>query len=193
MAVELDEVVAIAAPINRVWRFLMSPQNIVACMPGAELTEIIDEQHFRGTLKMRVGAVSAAYAGTVTYQRVDEADHTVVLVAQAEDNSGGTAAGTITSKLSQLPNGETEVHVRSSIDLTGRLVQVGRGMIDGVAKQVVGVFVNNVKAQMMTPADAAPTAADTNNTGESDALNLLAVVWAAVKTFIRRLFGRAPK
>jgi carbon monoxide dehydrogenase subunit G len=189
MAVELKEVVSIEAPLGRVWRFLLSPENLVACMPGAELTERVDEQSFKGTLKMRVGAISATYAGTVTYQTVNEAEHTVVLLAQAEDTTGGTATGTITSTLKPLADDSTEVHVQSSIDLTGRLVQVGRGMIDGVAKQVINIFVTNVKEHMK----AETIGQEVPRGREDEALNLLAVLWAALRAFIQRLFGGAPR
>lgn len=144
MAIELKEVFQVAAPIDEVWRFLMDPERMIVCLPGASVTEIVDDKQFVGSVKLKIGAITTKYAGTITYTTADQSQYTCVMLAEAKEKGGGTVSGTITTRLTQL-NGVVEATVESCIDMTGRVVQVGRGMIEGVAAQIIGKFVANIK------------------------------------------------
>jgi len=197
MAMELKEVVELDVPAEVVWRFLLSPVELATCMPGAEITELVDDQNFKGTVKMRVGAISVKYAGTVKYESVEADAHRVVLRLKADEASGGTVSGSISAELTELSHASTRVDVLSSIDLTGRLVQVGRGMIDGVARQVIGTFVKNVEAHLSS-AEASEEAVGSrplsDRTGpvpkHEDSLNVTALVWRAFIQWIRSIYAR---
>lgn len=215
MAIELHETFQVAAPIDRVWQFMMNPENVAACMPGASLTETIDDKSFIGTVKVKIGAITAKYSGTITYSTADEAQHLVVMSVEAKEKGGGTVNGTITTRLKVISETETEVACESAVDMTGRIVQVGRGMIEGVAGQIIGKFVKNVKKLLEVaepaPAAAAPAGeqAATSNApaakptpaappqldDDDDAINIVAVVfkviWDGIKNFFKRLFGRS--
>lgn len=161
MAIELQESFEVAAPVEKVWQFLMTPENVVDCMPGGSLTEKLNDKSFVGTVTMKIGAITAKYSGTITYTTADVATRTVVMLAEAKEKGGGTVTGTITSVLiAQGPN-STLVKCNSSVDLTGKIVQLGRGMIDGVSAQIIGKFVKNVKALLEVPGGEAPAAAPT--------------------------------
>jgi hypothetical protein len=209
MAIELQETFTVAAPIDRVWQFMMNPENVAACMPGASLTELIDDKKFVGSVKVKIGAITAKYSGTITYTTADEAEHVVVMLVEAKEKGGGTVSGTITTKLVALSDCETQVECESSVDMTGRIVQVGRGMIEGVAGQIIGKFVKNVKTLLeVEPVAAQPQGADgTAAAAEQpaptpppqlddgdDAINIIAVVWKVIwdgiKNFFKKLFGR---
>jgi hypothetical protein len=103
---------------------------------------------------------------------------------------------TSTSRLVTLPDGKTEVVAEASVDLTGRIMQVGRGMIQGVSKQLFQVFVKNARAQLEAEAAAAATGAPPPPppVKQEEAINALSLVfrtiWAAIVSFFRRLFGR---
>ncbi len=204
MAIEIRETFQVAAPIEKVWSFMKSPENLAGCMPGASLTKLIDERSFIGTVKLRVGAITASYDGTMSFIKLDESARELTLLAEAKEKGGGTVSGTISASLVAQPDGSTEVRCESSTDLTGRIVQVGRGMIEGVSKQVIQKFVANVKGTLETPAAEAPATAE--GTGapvvppppppvKEDSINVLAVVWnviwEAIRGFFRRLLGRS--
>lgn len=208
MAIELQETFKVAAPIDRVWQFMLDPENVAKCMPGASLTELIDDKKFVGTVKIKIGAITAKYSGTITYTTADEAAHVVVMLVEAKEKGGGTVTGTITTKLAALSDSETEVNCESAVDMTGRIVQVGRGMIEGVAGQIIGKFVKNVKT--LLEVEAAPVQAAGGEAGTAaqaapppppqlddsdDAINIIAVVWKVIwdgiKNFFKRLFGRS--
>ncbi len=193
MALEIRETFRVAAPVDRVWRFLMDPAAVASCMPGASLDEVVDERTFLGTVRVRIGAISASYKGRIRFDEVDDAGRTIRAVAEGRETGGGTAKGTLTSRLSALPDGSTEVVAEASIDLTGRVVQVGRGMIQGVSAQLFKEFVAKVSAKLETPAtELAAAVAPAPAEGESIRLLplLLSVLRDAIVRFFRRLLGR---
>lgn len=196
MAIELKEVADIEAPLEDVWRFLLSPTELASCMPGAEVTEVIDDRSFKGSLRIRVGAISAKYVGAVTYQEVDLDRRRVVMKLQAGEGSGGTVNGTISTELVPVSDKVTRADVQSSIDATGRLIQVGRGMIDGIARQVIGTFVGNVQKHLAAraPVDSAgremPAGPSDDKQKHAESLNVSAFVWKAIVSRLSSVFAR---
>lgn len=203
MAIELRQTFEVRAPVDAVWAFMLNPENVVACMPGASLTEIIDDRSFVGVVKVKVGAVTAQYQGTITYAETDRATGIVKMLAEGKERGGGTVRGTITSRLTAAQGGAaTSVETSSSVDLTGKIAQVGRGMIEGVSGQIIKMYVNNVRA-MLEPAAATPGAAPLAGQAappapapvRQESINIVAVVlttlWERLKGFFKRLFGRA--
>jgi carbon monoxide dehydrogenase subunit G len=196
VAIEIRETFQVQAPIERVWEFVLDPHNVAACMPGASLEQVVDEKTFIGNIKVKVGAVMAAYKGRVELTEIDAASYTVKMKAEGTESGGGTARGTMLSKLLTLPDGRTEVVAEASVDLTGRIMQVGRGMIQGVSKQLFQQFVKSARAQLEAEAAAAATGAPPPPppVKQGEAINALALVfrtiWAAIVSFFRRLFGK---
>jgi carbon monoxide dehydrogenase subunit G len=173
-------------------------------MPGASLTQVVDDKSFVGAVKIKVGAVTAQYQGTITYAEVDRAAGLVRMLAEGKERGGGTVRGTIVSQLTSVDGGAaTSVQTTSSIDLTGKIAQVGRGMIEGVSGQIIKMYVNNVRA-MLEPAAAAAASAGSAAAGTAqtaapparqESINIVAVVLKTLGerlgNFFKRLFGRA--
>jgi carbon monoxide dehydrogenase subunit G len=201
MAIELQEEFQVAAPIDEVWKFLMDPERMIPCLPGASVSEIVSDEQFVGSVKLKIGAITAKYAGTITYTTADQGTYTCVMLAEAKEKGGGTVSGTITTTLAQ-KDGVVEAMVESCIDMTGRVVQVGRGMIEGVASEIIGKFVKNIKTTLEVPAaeegappGAAPAAPpEFHREAEDESINVLAVVfkvmWQGIVNFFKRLFGK---
>lgn len=199
MAIEIRETFQVQAPIEHVWKFVLDPHNVAACMPGASLEQVIDEKTFVGNIKVKVGAVMAAYKGRVELTEVDPTSYTVQMKAEGTESGGGTARGTMRSKLVTLPDGKTEIVAEASVDLTGRIMQVGRGMIQGVSKQLFQVFVKNARARLEAEAAAVAAGAPPPPppVKQEEAINAVALLfktlWAAIVSFFRRLFGRRER
>lgn len=212
MAIELKESFQVAAPIDNVWDFMMSPEKVVACMPGAGLKETNPDNSFIGTVKLKLGAVSAQYQGKVSYTEMDKANYKVVMLAEGNERGGGTVSCTITTYLVQVASG-TEVRCESSMDLTGKIIQVGRGMVEGVAGQIIGKYIASMKAMLEVPAAATPatTSTETNSTAATEntahatpapataptkdveidvASIVMKTMWQGIVNFFKRLFGR---
>ena len=205
MAIEIEETFQVQAPIELVWGFLLDPQRVAPCMPGAELEEVVDERTFHGTVKIKVGAITTRYKGKVQLTKVDPVARTIEMSAEGRETSGGTAKGAMASAMRALGDGRTEVVAKATVDLTGRIVQVGRGMIQGVSHQLFLQFVSAVQAELEPLAAAAtagdgagPTPARSPAAGparpDAQAIRVLPLVlrvmWTAMVRFFRRLLGR---
>lgn len=148
MAISLQNRFQVQAPIEAVWQFLMDPQSVVMCMPGAQLEEIVDSSTFLGSVKVAVGPITMSYKGRVQFTSVDEAEHLIRLAAEGRETGGGSALGSMSSSLRATPEGHTEVEVDVSMDVTGRIVQMGRGLMQDVAADLFGQFVGCVKQSL---------------------------------------------
>ena len=191
MAIEIRETFQVEAPIAAVWRFVMDPDEVVTCLPGAKLERAVDDRTFEGRVKVKLGAISTSYKGRVRFTEVDEQGYTVRMVAEGRETGGGTAKGSMVSRLRALSDGQTEIVAEASVDLTGRVMQVGRGMIQGVSHQLFQQFVASTRERLEGAGGAGeqvPAAAD------PEPIRLLPlilqVLWTPVVRFFRRLFRR---
>jgi carbon monoxide dehydrogenase subunit G len=191
MTIELQETFQVAAPAEEVWAFMLDAESVARCLPGASLTEVLDENTFLGSVKVKIGAIIARYQGKLSYTKKDNDALRVEMLAEAKEKGGGTLNGTISVALTSLPDGGTEAQCGASVDLTGRIAQVGGGMIEGVTAEMIKRFVANIKMQLETPAGDGEALAPP----AEDSINIIAVIWTVVwksiVNFFKRLFGRA--
>jgi hypothetical protein len=192
MAIEITETFQVKAPVDAVWRFMLDPQQVVTCMPGAQLEEVVDDRTFVGSVKVKLGAITTSYKGRVQITEMDEQAHTVKLTAEGRETGGGTAKGTLHSQLQLLPDGQTEVSAQASVDLTGRVMQMGRGMIKGVSHQLFQQFVVSIRERLEVPPGAEPELAPVESAPIRAIPLLLSTLRAAIARLFRRLFG-SPK
>jgi len=196
MAIEIRETFQVRAPIEAVWSLVMDPHAVVTCLPGAQLDEVVDERTFLGTVKVKLGAITTSYKGRVVFADVDAQGHRVTVTAEGREAGGGIAKATLSSQLRALPDGQTEVIADATVDLTGRIMQVGRGMIEGVAHQLFLQFVAAVTQRLDVPPVASASTAPNGpgRAAEGAAIRIvpliLHVLWSAITSFVRRLFRR---
>lgn len=196
MAIEIRETFELAAPIDEVWRFLLDPSQVVRCMPGAGLDEILDDRTFLGTIRVKVGPVVTSYRGRVHFAEVEAARHRIKIIAEGRETGGnGSARATMTSNLRPLPTGGTEVIAEARAEISGRIVQFGQGMIQGVSHQLFLDFVSRVKDTVGAPARAHGV----DNAREPEPVRMLPVMLRAIRAWVaaalRKLFrlGGRPK
>jgi carbon monoxide dehydrogenase subunit G len=144
------------------WAVLMDIRRVAPCMPGAELTEVVDAQNFRGKISVRLGPVALAFAGRVQFENIDEKNHSARVKAQGNDDKGrGAANATATFRIEPAEIG-SRVFIHTDLMLSGAVAQYGRGvgMIQATASQIIGQFAGNLRAQLeRRPTAAAPTVA----------------------------------
>ena len=92
MAIEIRETFQVSAPIDQVWNFMKSPENLAGCMPGASLARIIDDRSFVGTVKLKVGAITASYDGTMSFIKLDDSARELTLLAEAKERAVAPSA-----------------------------------------------------------------------------------------------------
>ena len=154
---KIEKAFEVRAAPDVVWRFMLDPRRSLACMPGAELTEVKDERTFLGAVKVKVGPVTVAYRGQAHVEEADEAARRVRVLAEGrEAGSAGSMKATMVSQVLALEGGRARVTVSAEVELTGRIVQFGRGMIDEVAGQLFDKFAEAVRAQLETAQAPAP-------------------------------------
>jgi uncharacterized protein len=138
----------VAQPVDAVWANLTDPEKVVVCVPGATLTEKIDDNNYKGGVELKFGPVKASYGGLITFLERDVATHTMTLKGAGTDNKGkGGADMTMKGVLAESEGG-TNVDVTMDISITGMLAQFGSRMIQDVSNQVFDQFVFNFKSQL---------------------------------------------
>jgi carbon monoxide dehydrogenase subunit G len=158
MAIEIVKTFTVKAPPAVVWGFLTDPQRVARCMPGAAITDRIDEKTFAGTMAVKVGPVSTSYKGKIVFERLDPESHTAKIVATGQDVRGrGGADLHLTSSIKEVAPGETEVTAASKVNITGILAQMGRGMVQDVSDQLFQTFSQRMRAELEPAASASPT------------------------------------
>lgn len=212
MGFGIKETFRVQAPVDRVWRYMVDPKQVVHCLPGAELTGDEGERVYLGKVKVKVGPVTASYSGRARLTEVNDAEHVVRMDAEGRESAGaGSARLRMTSRVAAHPEGGAEVRVEAEVDVAGKIVQFGRGMIEAVSKQLFKEFVGCVRAALESPAatasSAAPpqpaTAARADNTrvaapaSTAQAAKPVAVLplvfralWATLSGWVARIFGR---
>lgn len=184
----------VPAPLEHVWNYLLDVEKVAPCMPGAELTETVDERTWKGKVVVKLGPVSLSFAGTVTMEERDDAAHRVVLKASGMEQRGkGAAQATVTSWL-EPADGATRVTISQDITLSGPVAQYSRGMMQDVSARLTEQFAECLKTNMAAEAAAAPGQAVPTAAAQPVA-GLRLALWAlfrAIGRFFARLFGRRP-
>ena len=211
---EFDNSFEVPLPVDEAWKLLMDITRIAPCLPGAELTEVVDDRTYKGKVGVRLGPVSLAFAGTVKFDEIDDAAHRAKISAQGSDAKGrGGANATASFHLEPVAAG-SKVLVHTNLTLSGAVAQYGRGVgiIQVTAAQIITQFANNLKAQFApagapaaavasaaapTPAPAAavgapaaPAAASSPPPAAAKPISGFALAGAVFVAWIKRLFGR---
>src|SRR5215210_3275511 len=159
----------VGAPIQRAWDTMLNLERIAPCLPGAAIQDEKDEGEYDGTMKVKIGPITANYKGTVKFEEVNEDNHRAVLQATGRDARGqGTASATIVSTLQEESDG-TKVSVETDMKLTGRAAQFGRGIAQDVATKMLDQFASCLEQEISGgPEEGAAAAAPAEPTGEED-------------------------
>lgn len=149
MALRIEETFEIRASRDLVWSWLTDPREVVQCLPGAELTEVRDPLTYAGRVKVKVGPVTIAYDGVATIEEQDHDARRIRMRAEGRESAGsGSARMTMTSTVEENAGGGSTVRVVADVDVVGRIVQFGRGMIESVSRQIFRQFSECVRATL---------------------------------------------
>ena len=213
----IDSDFDVSAPPDRVYAFLLDVNRVATCLPGAELSEVVDPNTFRGKVRIKVGPITVAYNGTARISERDEANRVATLEAEGRETTGPGSARA-TARMSVEDNG-TASRVRLETDFTvaGRIANFGRGVMEDVSKRLVSQMADCIKANLEvaepspaaaeTPAPSGPSEAAAPSaevSGERPApvapaavappaakpVNALSLLFGVIWDRIRRLFGR---
>ena len=202
MQVTLDKNYPIKAPLAACWSILSDVTDLATCMPGAAITEKTDETHYKGSVKVKVGPATAAFAGEIQLLGLDAGAYTIKLMGKGSDKGGSSASMELTATLQEGPGGTTNLIGKADVIVNGKFAQFGGRMMTSVSDMILAQFAGNfeIKAMALAPATA-PAAASASGAEAAPApaaaapaavteLNGLAIAWMLIKNFFGGLFGK---
>ena len=184
MAVRIEKTFQVEQPVQLVWSFLSDPRKVVTCVPGAQITEQVDEKNYQGSIRVKVGPSITDYKGEVEIVRLDPQNYEIEILGKGLDVRGrGSASMKMNGKLKALDDGRTEVTSVSELNVVGILAQMGSRVISEVSNIMFGEFTKNLESRLAESRDKPQSAID----AKPKALNAGSLVWQAVKRTIRRI------
>jgi uncharacterized protein len=194
MAIKIEKTFQVPEPLESVWKFLSDPRKVANCLPGAQITEAVDDRTFKGVIKVQVGPSVTDYKGQVQIERLDDEKHEIELLAKGQDIRGkGSASMKMTGKVQSLPDGSTEVASVAEVNVVGLLAQMGGRMIQEVSNQMFAAFSSNFAARLrqerVSSSDPAQAPTATEEVKPIQALPvLLSAARESVAGSVRRIF-----
>ncbi len=200
MEVSLTKQYPLAVQADQAWAVLRDLKAVASCMPGAELTEQVDERSYKGTVKVKVGPASALFGGLVEVLEVDEVNKRMSLRGKGADKGGSSASMDLVATIEATPDGKSQLLGDAKVIVNGKFAQFGGRMMVQVSDVILAQFVENFRASaanvstdselaaasldgaVATP--AAPTAP-----ARQTELNGLAILWSLIKGWFKGLLG----
>lgn len=145
----IQEQFEVEAPAEAAWAYLTDPPQIVPCLPGAELTEVVDDETYRGKVEVKVGPIEARYEGTVVFDEIDFEGMSARITASGEQQGAvGKAEADITLEVTSIGDARSKVSVQAEVSISGRLGRIGGGMIQTVSGQLFRKFAECVSEEL---------------------------------------------
>jgi carbon monoxide dehydrogenase subunit G len=181
--VEFDNSFEVPLRPAEAWPLLMDIRRIAPCMPGAEVTEVVDDTTYKGRIAVRLGPVALAFAGVIKLEDLDGVNYKARVKAQGSDAKGrGAANATASFRLEPAGSG-SRVLVHTDLALSGAVAQYGRGVgiIQATAASIMAQFAANLKSQIADQGSAAPSSEPPPAARPISGISLMAkVIWNAV-------------
>lgn len=173
---------------DMIWKCMIDPSFMVKSVPGAELTEQLDERNFKGKISIKIGPVTAKFNGEAEFTKLEESDYELTMEGKGIDTSGkGGANMTMNIKLSTLEEGGTEMQSSMSLSITGRLAQFGARMIVAVNNKMFDQWAKsftellNEQTSSKDSEEKSNNQPDNGNVAEPTPVKALPLAWAAIK------------
>jgi carbon monoxide dehydrogenase subunit G len=156
LALRIEKTFQVSQPIERVWGLLSDPAKVASCVPGAQITDKIDDNTYKGSISVKVGPSVTDYKGDVQILRLDPQNHEIEIQGKGQDVRGrGSASMTMTGKLATLDGGATQVTSISEVNVVGILAQMGSRVINEVSNIMFEKFSQNFR-DLLQQSDRGP-------------------------------------
>jgi uncharacterized protein len=198
---QLENSFQVGAPPEQVFAYLLDINKVVGCVPGAELSEVVDPTTFKGKVKVKVGPITVAYSGTARISQRDEASRSATLSAEGRETTGpGSARATAEMRVESAGEGSL-VTITTDYHVAGRVAQFGRGVMEDVSKRLIQDMAtciqNNLRDSVVEPTDersaaeARVAAQPAPAPAAAPQINAFALLVHLVRVRLQRLFGRS--
>ena len=200
MAIKIEKTFQVQEPLESVWKFLSDPLKVAKCVPGAQITEAVDDRTYKGLIKVQVGPSITDYKGQLRIERLDDQAHEIEMVGKGQDVRGkGSASMKMTGKVRSLQEGSSEIITVSEVNVVGLLAQLGARMINEVSSKMFEQFTVNLQRQLekerLAESGSAPSQPEESN-AEAQPIKALPLVASAlgegIARSVKQIF-RGPK
>ncbi len=178
------------------WQFLQDVEAVAACMPGAKLTEKVDETHHKGTVTVRLGPATMSFRGEVEVQDVDSTTQSLRLLGKGTDSTGNSGVSmNLLARIEAVDGGLSQLVGSSEVSVSGKAAAFGGRMMDAVADKILLQFADNFAAEVAALQEPGAGPSDTGDGTATPAasageLNALALGWAVFRDWLRGLFAK---
>ena len=156
---EIENTFTVAATPDAVYAYLLDVNQVVGCVPGAQLSEVVDPTTFKGKVRIKVGPVTVTYDGTARITSRDDAARTAAIRAEGKE-SGGQGSAQATTTMSVSPEGDGAlVRFATDFSVVGRVAQFGRGIMEDVSKRIVDQMATCIRTRLESDAGASQAGA----------------------------------
>ena len=185
MQIKIVKKFEVKEPVKLVWSFLSNPGRVVTCVPGAQITEALDDRRYIGTVTVKVGPMVSSYKGELVLEVLDNKNYVIELVGKGQDSKGkGSASMKMVARMRALPLGGTEVIGSSELTITGLMAQFGSRVVEEVSNQMFMQFTENIQKKLegMEGSGSEETS--------FQPLKAIPLLFTAIKSATLRLFRR---
>jgi carbon monoxide dehydrogenase subunit G len=201
MKVTLERTYPMPCDVDAAWQLLQDIEAVATCMPGASITERVDDTHYKGAISVKIGPASMAFKGQITVAGIDAANHTVHLIGTGTDTTGTSGASMDLVATVNADGDRCELVGKSEVSLNGKAAAFGGRMMNVVADQLLKQFAANFASRVQstsTPQNSLaepgiPAAgghrAESSGAPQQKQLNGLGLLWAIIADWFRRFFA----
>jgi carbon monoxide dehydrogenase subunit G len=148
MGMLMENEFTVNAPADKVMTYLLDVEKVAKCLPGAQLTQIVDAQTYKGKMRMKMGPLDLTFVGTVNIVEMDNENGRIVMRANGMEEKGKGMANATATVLITDQGGSTHVKLSQDLTMSGAVAQYGRGMIADVAGNMVKQFATCLSQQI---------------------------------------------
>ena len=200
MKVALQRTFAVPGSADAAWALLQDIEGVAGCMPGAKITERVNDRLYKGTVAVKFGPASMSFRGDVEVVSLEAANKTLHIIGKGTDSTGSSGASMdLTARVESIDATSCNLIGASEVSMSGKAAAFGGRMIDSVADQLLKQFASNFAAQVqakraqasesVVPAVQANGPAAVAVASQPKQLNALALIWAVIRDGLRSLFG----
>lgn len=148
MEAVIEKSFEIEEPIDKVWANLSNPMEVALCVPGASITQQIDEKNYKGEVTLKFGPIKTKFDGDIEMIELDNSSYKMVMSGKGLDSKGKGSADMVMNGDLQASDGGTNVHFKMTVNIVGTIAQFGSRLINDVSDQLLKQFITNFKAQL---------------------------------------------
>ena len=165
---KIQNEIEVAAPPDELFDVLADVERVAPLLPGTSLEGKEDDDTYAGTVKVKVGPITASYRGTIRFRELDHESHRAVMEASADETHGqGNAEATITASVSG-SDSSSVLSLDTDLEVRGKAAQFGRGVLGNVSQRILDQFARNLESEVLSSREGAKEPSPSGETASAE-------------------------